>query len=91
MIKLVNGHFVEFSVVLQNRAQFEKVINVRLAANGGRQGVAVDWVGALEHARKIADAQTEWGAEFPIEKRVAFQEYVNTSWEAECFTANERA
>ncbi len=90
MIKLVNGQLVEFRSVLQNRAK--KVINICLAADGGRQGIAGDWTDAIEYARKIADLQTEWEAEFPIEKRAAFQEYVSSGrWESECFTAEEMA
>ena len=92
MKKVVNGHLVEFTIALQNKAQFQKVITVRLAENGGRQGCALSVSDALEHARKIATTQTEWEIEFPIAERNASQEYVQSGrWEAECFAENECA
>jgi hypothetical protein len=74
MKKVVNGHLVEFTVALQNKAQFQKVITVRLAADGGRQGCTLSVGDALAHARKIATIQTEWEIEFPIAERNARNE-----------------
>ena len=89
MIKSINGQNVTFNVVLQNRATFQKIINVSLE---GRFGPRANWVDALELARKIADIQTQWEAEHPIEEREALQKYVSSGkWEAECFTAEEMA
>jgi hypothetical protein len=89
MIKSINGQNVTFNVVLQNRATFQKIINVSLK---GRFGPCVDWVDALEFARKIADIQTQWEVEHPVEEREACQEYVSSGkWEAECFAASEMA
>jgi hypothetical protein len=89
MNKLVNGHLIEFTVVLQNRFKFEKVIKINL---NGRLGCAFNWTDALEYAREVAAIETEWQAEFPIAQRLAYQEYVSSGrWEAECFKTNECA
>ena len=64
MIKMIDGHLVEFVVVLQIHPIYPKVISVRLAQDGGRPGVATSMSESLEYARKIARMQTEWDKEY---------------------------
>ena len=89
MIKSINGQNVTFNVVLQNRAIFQKIINVNC---NGRFGPFLDWADAIEYARKIAKMESQSQADHPIEEREAYEEYVSSGkWESECFTANEMA
>ena len=89
MKKVVNGHLIEFTISLQNRFTFEKVININLS---GRQGVSLSWSDALEYARKIAAIESEAQTEFPIYQKMVYQEYVSSGrWEAACFEIDECA